>query len=292
LNRAETLMRRMISLLALLSVASPGAVLAQLIATGPVVNGHHHFNAGDIDEHLRFWVDTLGGEAGTFANGAPIVLFPNALIFMRDQAPTAGMIGSTVNHVAFSVRDLRATVDRVVAAGYSMITESEAPAGVEVVDNIGVIAGDGPVSGIAYAAGPDGIKVEILEMRAQQAPIASHHIHFFGEDAEAMRAWYIDTFGAVARAGAVNGIIGADLPGLGLSFTANAPGMSGTTGRVLDHIGFEVEDLKSFTESLEAKGITLNVPYREVEALGLAIAFVTDPWGTYIELTEGLDEVR
>jgi len=28
----------------------------------------------------------------------------------------------------------------------------------------------------------------------------------------------------------------------------------------------------------------------EIEALGLAIAFFTDPWGTYIELTEGLDE--
>jgi catechol 2,3-dioxygenase-like lactoylglutathione lyase family enzyme len=281
----------MISLLALLGAALPGAVLAQLIATGPVVNGHHHFNAGDVDEHLRFWVDTLGGTTGTFANGAPIVLFPNALIFMRDQAPTAGMIGSTVNHVAFSVRDLRATVDRVVANGYSMITATEAPAGVEVVNNIGVIAGDGPVSGIAYAAGPDGIKVEILETRAQQEPIVSHHIHFFGEDAAAMRAWYINTFGAVAREGAVNGIIGADLPGLGLSFTA-APGMSGTTGRVLDHIGFEIEDLKSFTEGLEAKGIELNVPYREVEALGLSIAFVTDPWGTSIELTEGLDKVR
>jgi catechol 2,3-dioxygenase-like lactoylglutathione lyase family enzyme len=282
----------MIALLALLSCAMPGSVLAQLIATGPVVNGHHHFNASDVDEHLRFWVDTLGGKAGTFANGAPIVLFPNALIFMRDQAPTEGMIGSSVNHVAFSVKDLRALVDRVVAAGYTMITESEAPAGVEVVNNIGVIAGDGPVSGIAYVLGPEGIKVEILETRAQQEPIASHHIHFFGADAEAMRAWYIDTFGAVARPGSVNGIIGADLPGLGLSFTADAHGMSGTTGRVLDHIGFEVENLKAFTEGLQAKGIKLDVPIREIAAAGLSIAFITDPWGTYIELTEGLDKVR
>jgi catechol 2,3-dioxygenase-like lactoylglutathione lyase family enzyme len=270
----------------------PQILLAQLIATGPVTNGHHHFNAGDVDEHLRFWVDTLGGEAGTFAGSTPIVKFPNALIFMREQTPTGGMIGSTVNHVAFSVRDLRATVDRILDAGFEMITESEAPEGVEVVDDIGVIAGDGPVTGIAYARGPEGIKVEVLEMPAQADPIASHHIHFFGEDAEAMRAWYIDVFGAVARPGSVNGIIGADLPGLGLSFTANAPGMAGTPGRVLDHIGFEVENLEAFTRDLEAKGITLDVPYREVEAIGLAIAFITDPWGTYIELTEGLHAVR
>jgi hypothetical protein len=27
-----------------------------------------------------------------------------------------------------------------------------------------------------------------------------------------------------------------------------------------------------------------------VPALDIAIAFITDPWGTYIELTEGLDK--
>jgi len=282
-------MRFIISVLAL-TLALPA--FGQITAVGPVVNGHHHYNAGDVEQHMHFWVDALGGRRGTFANGAPIVFFPNALIFMRDQDPTAGQIGSTVNHVGFSVRDLRATVDKVLASGFRMITDTEAPAGVEVVDNIGIVTGGGPVSGIAYAEGPDGIKVEILEMKSQAEPIVSHHIHFFGEDAEAMRAWYIDTFGAVERPGVVNGIISADLPGLGLSFTGGVSGVAPTEGRVLDHIGFEIDNLKAFTESLEARGIPLTVPYREAENLGLAIAFVTDPWGTRIELTEGLDKLR
>jgi catechol 2,3-dioxygenase-like lactoylglutathione lyase family enzyme len=270
----------------------PQLSLAQLTATGPVTNGHHHFNAGDIDEHMRFWVDTLGGRAGNFGGDRPIAIFPNALIFIREQEPTGDMIGSVVNHVAFSVRDLRAAVDRIKADGFEMITESEVPGGLDVVDDIGVVGGDGPVTGIAYAAGPDGIKIEVLEMPAQAVPIASSHIHFFGEDAEAMRAWYIDVFGASERPGSVNGIISADLPGLGLSFTGDAPGKASSAGRVLDHIGFEIEGLEAFTQELEAKGITLDVPYRHVETLGLSIAFVTDPWGTYIELTEGLDEIR
>lgn len=275
------------------SVAAASTVaLAQLHVTGPVVNGHHHFNASDVDRHMRFWVDTLGGTAGTVGNGVPIVLFPNALIFMREQVPAGPMIGSTVDHVAFSVQNLRDTVDRVIADGYEMVTDTAAPPSVEVVDDIGIVEGDGPVSGIAYAVGPDGIKIEILEMRAQAEPIVSHHIHFFGEDAEAMRAWYIDTFGAAERPGQINGIIGADLPGLGLNFSTASSPMAPTRGRVLDHIGFEVENLEAFTESLEAKGLSFDVPYREVEALGLAVAFLTDPWGTYIELTEGLDEVR
>lgn len=286
-------MRRTIALsfLAASLSAAPASVLGQLQATGPVVNGHHHFNASDIDEHLRFWVDTLGGTRGTFGDDVPIVMFPNALIFMRDQAPTGPMIGSTVNHVAFSVQDLRATVDRLIAAGFDMVTETQAPPGVSVVDDIGVVEGDGPVSGIAYVVGPDGIKVEVLEMRAQEQPIVSHHIHFFGPNVEEMRAWYMRVFGAAERPGQINGIIGADLPGLGLNFSSE-PRPAATAGRTLDHIGFEVDGLEAFTEELEAQGIALDVPYREIPALGLAIAFVTDPWGTYIELTEGLDEIR
>jgi hypothetical protein len=29
-----------------------------------------------------------------------------------------------------------------------------------------------------------------------------------------------------------------------------------------------------------------------VPALNIAVAFIYDPWGTYIELTEGLDKVQ
>jgi len=46
-----------------------------------------------------------------------------------------------------------------------------------------------------------------------------------------------------------------------------------------------------FVSRLEAQGIKLAVTYRKVDALNLAIAFVTDPWGTSIELNEGLDKV-
>ena len=59
----------------------------------------------------------------------------------------------------------------------------------------------------------------------------------------------------------------------------------------LDHIGFEVKDLEAFYRKLEEMGITLAVAYRKVPALNISIAFITDPWGTYIELTEGLDKV-
>jgi catechol 2,3-dioxygenase-like lactoylglutathione lyase family enzyme len=67
------------------------------------------------------------------------------------------------------------------------------------------------------------------------------------------------------------------------------PAVAGSKGRVLDHIGFEVKDLKAFTDHLVADGVKLDRPYTDVTSkMGLKIAFFTDPNGTYIELTEGL----
>ena len=77
-----------------------------------------------------------------------------------------------------------------------------------------------------------------------------------------------------------------------MNFTASKEPVAGTQGRALDHIGFEVKNLEAFTKKLESQGIKLAVAYRQVPALGIAIAFITDPWGTYIELTEGLDKIN
>ena len=53
-----------------------------------------------------------------------------------------------------------------------------------------------------------------------------------------------------------------------------------------DHIGFDVKDLQAFIKKLEANGIKLDRPYTKNEQTGAALAFITDPWGTYIELNE------
>jgi catechol 2,3-dioxygenase-like lactoylglutathione lyase family enzyme len=172
-----------------------------------------------------------------------------------------------------------------------MVTATEAPATVKVQDDIGLTSA-GDVSGIAYVLGPDDIKVELVEIKKQQAPIVSHHVHFFSQKPEEVQAWYVKVFGSTPRAVATNGIIGSDLPGIGLSVSNSPAPLAGTRGRVIDHIGFEVKGLEEFCKKLEAQGIKLDRPYTPVPALGIAIAFITDPWGTYIELTEGLAKVQ
>src|SRR5438552_4140810 len=77
----------------------------------------------------------------------------------------------------------------------------------------------------------------------------------------------------------------ADLPGTQLRFAKSATPTVTTKGRVLDHIGFDVKDLQGFIKTLEANGIKLDRPYTKTDNGG-ALAFITDPWGTYIELNE------
>ena len=279
-------------LAALLSMTS-APLFAQLVTTGPVTNGHHHFRVSDVDEQLRFWVDTLGGTADTLGAdpGVTIVKFPDALVALLEGTPSGGMVGSSVDHVAFTVPNLREMVDRLVAAGHEMVTAGTAPPGIEVVDGIARID-EGPVAGFAHVLGPGGIKVELLEINAQQQAIVSHHIHFYGADPERMRDWYVDIFGAQPQPGPLPTIFTAALPGLALNFTRYDGPLSGTQGRALDHIGFEIDDLEAFCAELENRGIEFDVTYSVADEIDTAYALLTDPWGTYIELTEGLDNIQ
>ena len=54
-------------------------------------------------------------------------------------------------------------------------------------------------------------------------------------------------------------------------------------------IAMPAAHLQATIAKLEAAGVTMDLGYREIPAANLAIAFLTDPWGTYIELTQGLE---
>ena len=283
--------RATLAFIALFATAS--AAWAQTItAEGPVVYGHHHFNTTDMAAQKRFFVETLGGKLATIGtNNLEVIEFPNVFLFFRPmQAPTGGTIGSTVNHVGFSVPDLKPVVAKLKANGYKMITSDSVAATVKVTDDI---AAASPTTNIAFVLGPEDIKVELVEVKAQTAPIQLHHVHFFGEKQAEMRAWYAKVFGAVEQPQAQGQVfMTAQLPGVTLSFSPSQTPTVATQGRALDHIGFEIKNLEAFTKKLEADGIPLTVTYRRVDALNIAIAFIKDPWGTNIELTEGLAAIK
>jgi Glyoxalase/Bleomycin resistance protein/Dioxygenase superfamily len=100
-----------------------------------------------------------------------------------------------------------------------------------------------------------------------------NHIHYFPSDVPGIKAWYVKV---------------DDLPGVNLTFPQTATAQLPTKGRAIDHIGFEVSNLEAFVRSLKALGIKIEAPIRVVPNTKVKVAFLTDPWGTYIELTEGL----
>jgi uncharacterized glyoxalase superfamily protein PhnB len=105
-------------------------------------------------------------------------------------------------------------------------------------------------------------------------------------DPIAAQAYYAQTFGAVP--GKRGQFDAADLPGINLTFSkAEGPTVT-TQGRSLDHVGFEIRNLDAFLKQLVARGARLDRELQKSQAANLMLSYLTDPFGTYLELTEGL----
>jgi hypothetical protein len=137
---------------------------------------------------------------------------------------------------------------------------------------------------VAFTMAPDDSKVEFIEIKAQPSPIALHHIHFAGPQVPEMKAWYVQVLDA--KPGKRGNFEAADLPGVNLTYSPSPSPVVGTRGRVLDHIGFEVRGVMALGKKLESQGMSVERPLNR--AAGAESIFITDPWGTYIELTEEL----
>jgi catechol 2,3-dioxygenase-like lactoylglutathione lyase family enzyme len=266
-------MKRLIFILWMSWVVAGGTVSAQAFPpneTG-VTMGHWHLNTRDVETNKKIFV-AMGGTA-LKAGNFEVVRFPGVIVYLHMNAgampPTAGTVGSIVNHVGFIVQSVQEATARWKAAG------------------IRVLPGNNNRTDQAYVVTPDELRIEILEDKNQKVPIQHHHIHFHVQESviPEIQAWYARIFGA--KPGMRGQNKAADLPGANLTFTkAETPTTVTTKGRALDHIGFDVKNLEAFCKKLEAAGIKLDRPYTKNEQTGAALAFIYDPWGTYIELNE------
>jgi catechol 2,3-dioxygenase-like lactoylglutathione lyase family enzyme len=250
--------------------------LAQLVEPNQVGvrMGHVHLVVTDVDAQKQFWISVMGG---TLVKNGPLELitFPGVFIMLRKGEPSAPPAGSIVNHFGFIVKDMPAALARWKAANLK----------IEPTENPNEV----------YVVAPDGIRVEVYGEPALPTSVSMNHIHFYPTDIPAIKAWYVKVFGANPGRRPCVGCISKpsmieadDLPGVNLSFSPGRNPPLPTKGRSLDHIGFEVTNLEAFVSTLEAKGIKIEAPVRQVPNTRVKVAFLTDPWGTYIELTEGL----
>ena len=269
----------------------PARPVAQLLnKQAPVIVGHYHLNVTSIEAHKKFWVDTLGGTATKIGN-IDVIKFPDVFLFLHVQKPTGPAKGTAFDHIGFAVPDVPAVTTKVVANGYELTTGREPKPGEKVA-----LPTAGNYGRFSYLLGPDGAKVELVTNMAPNAPpITHHHVHFINKQYVEMQQWYMKVIDATLRPGQTDFFIGADLPGVGYSLNFfrwegdQSVTHQTTKGRVMDHAGLEVKNLAAFCKRLEQKGITLTEPLHRSKELGnVQVAVLTDPWGTVIELTEGL----
>ena len=236
-----------------------------------VTMGHVHYTVKDIEAQKHFWTDAF--HAVEVHNGAlSLIQMPGTYIMFRQGDITGPQEGATVEHVSFTVKNLKESMADWKARGYE------------------IVQANNPLQ--CYVVGPEGVRVEILQDPATPRQFQMNHIHMLAVDVPAMEAWYAKTFGfkttKVPMLTSKNLQEIDEVPGTSLHFAKADKAPAPTKGRTLDHIGFEVKNLEAFTKGLEAQGIQLEAPIREVPNTKVKIAFINDPWGTRIELTQGL----
>jgi catechol 2,3-dioxygenase-like lactoylglutathione lyase family enzyme len=255
-----------------MALLAPAPAMAQAFPPNEmgVTMGHWHLNSASVEANKKLFVG-MGGTAikpGDFE----IVRFPGVAVFLHlretGTPPTGGTVGSVINHVGFIVPNVQEAVAKWKAAG------------------VPVQPGNNGRLDQAYVITADGLRIEVLEDKTQTVPIRHEHVHFFVEQAAIpqIQAWYVKHFGA--KPGVRNDAPVADIPGAQLRFAKSDTPTVTTKGRILDHIGFDVTDLRATLQRLEAEGVKIVRGYTPIGQGGDGLAFVSDQWGTLIELNE------
>jgi catechol 2,3-dioxygenase-like lactoylglutathione lyase family enzyme len=260
-------------------------MMAQLPAPNQagVSAGHDVLRVKDVDAANKFW-QALGGQPVQFAGRLNLIKFPGVLLLNiggpqgRGKQPPnpapaaelAGSEGSSLDFIGFSVKDVKASLARWAEEG------------------IRPLAGGSATQ--IYLMSPDKIKVRITEDPSLAVPIAADTIKMMVPNVAEAEAWYAKYFGAgMVKHG--NETV-ANIPGSSIVFEqANGP-MAPTKGRAFDRIGLEVVGLEAFAKQLEDAGIKFDSPYRKSPAMNAAFAVFQDPFGTLIEMSEGLSAVK
>jgi extradiol dioxygenase family protein len=239
--------------------------------------GHHIFRAKDVDVANRFWT-TLGGEPSALAT-IKLMKFPGVLFFISaprgaapaaPAAPVSGNHGTTVEFITFKVKDLRESLAKWKAAGIEPMKEYK---------DVTLLA-------------PDDVQVRIVEDKSLAVPIASDGLVMNAANVAEVSAWYAKWFGAkLSRSG--SDTIG-DIPGARIVFHETKDPIAPLKGHSLALLGFEVKDLPAFVKKYQDAGgkfdgtgvIATSAP------ANLSVIQLTDPWGTSIEVSQGLAAVK
>ena len=232
--------------------------------------GHWHLNSRDIEANKKIFL-AMGGTEGA---PGPLqrVIFPGVMVILNlgagGAAGNGGTAGSVVNHVGFVVKNVQESVAKWKAAGVPV-----EPGGNNRLDQAWVIT-------------PDGLRVEILEDKNQSMPIRHEHVHFFLPEAAIpqSQAWYGKIF--EAKAGHAQQRAGRRPARHPAALQQDRCGGSAHQGPHPRPYRLRRDRPEGLHEEARSGRHQAGPALHQERETGLALAFITDPFGTYIELNE------
>lgn len=244
-------------------------LLAVLLCFGAqAADWHHiHLSAPDTAAAATWYADNFDGTAAKFGPLDVTVVQGTTIGFQKLPEGFPGSVGSSVDHIGFSVEDLEAKIKAFEDGGTKILVP---------VRSIGTFK-------LAFIEDPWGTKIEVVQ---DPDIIGFHHIHLHTPDPDATLAWYADAFG-----GEVTKFLGF-LPAIkynGIWLIAQkTKAKEPTKGRAIDHLGWSFGDLDKAAEELKAKGVKFTLEPMAFQ--NLKISFIEGPDGVRIELVQPAPE--
>jgi catechol 2,3-dioxygenase-like lactoylglutathione lyase family enzyme len=283
-------------ILTALALCASATATAQQI---PAARFHHvHLNSVDPEAAIDFYTAKFKAQRQKFAGLHDAVWTGDSwLLFTKVNAPPPADIVSGLWHIGWGAEDMKAAYQKQLGSGSKFFTP---------LTDISGMAGGEENSGrffYAYVDGPDHALVELNT--------ANHHhfghVHMFSADPPAAADWYAKTLGIKLRGArrevrtyhdnqiAPSATLTADHVSMIIypveylktyvspasrAVTVLAP----TRGRVIDHLGFAVDDLDAWLVRLRATGVKISAEPRSNGPI--KFAFIEGPDRVAIELIE------
>ncbi|MEK6303058.1 MAG: VOC family protein [Acidobacteriota bacterium] len=275
-------------------------------APAAVAHFHHlHLNTTDPQAAINFYTSKFDSEKARFAGLVDGVWAQKSwMLFTKVGSPPPWELTSAVWHFGWGAEDMKATYQKQLDSGTKFFTP---------LTDISDIGGNRGATGLfyyAYVQGPDHALIELNTAQHHRFG----HLHLFSEDPVSAGEWYMKHLGAIRRSNTPPSReprFYRDVPiGPSMSLTMdnvnliiypiaysrkvypehwkNQTEMSSTKGRVVDHVGFSVDDLSVSVEKLRKDGVKVTDEIRSLAGGKVKFAFIEGPDKMRIELVEGL----
>ena len=266
----------------------------------PTLNArfHHvHLNTTDPEAAINFYTTKFKAQRQKFAGLSDAVWTGDSwLLFTKVNAPPPSELISGIWHIGWGAEDMKSTYQKQLDSG----TKFQTP-----LTDISGMTGGAENSGrflYAYVDGPDHALIELNTARHHNFG----HVHMFSADPIATGEWYMKHLGLTARlqkeprtyrnvqnapaafmtANHVSMIVYPIeyLKTSGVPEFKDRTELAPTRGRVIDHIGFAVDNLETAVAQMKASGVKVTTEPRTVGPI--KFAFIEGPDRVAIELIE------